>query len=366
MNVERQREDGGYLRGQLGVLPRPNRLADESYLEFLESFRDVLLRQMFPAMGAAGHARMEADGLPLDDPALPLEAVQASFAKAPIVPTWQRFMRSQQEMMWRRTRASFAATEAAHVEWLKAAETKGPGRLVIDPDFKVPDYARREIHLQPGGYTDDPLSGIVYHYGTKVFYQGMNDQDELHDELAQLATPPTDGNCARILDLGCSVGQATNRLKARFPDAEVWGLDVGAPMVRYAHARAIEMGLAVNFIQALAEDMPFADGHFDMVFAYILFHELPIAVIPQVLAEARRVLRVGGTFVIFEFPSASQNLPPATRFMIDYDSRDNCEPYSPDFVHADFRGMIAAAGFDVADGPASQNGFLQSIVATAR
>lgn len=351
-------------RGQLGVLPRPTRLADESYLEFLESFRDVLLTKMFPAMAAAGHARMAAAGLPLDDDALPLPVIQAEFARAPIVPTWQRFMRSQQEMMWRRTRASFAATGDAHLARLDAAATAGPGRLVADPGFVVPDYARREIHLQPGGYTDDPLGGIVYHYGTKVFYQGGNDQDELHAELADLATVPADGKVAAVLDLGCSVGQGTLKLKARFPDAEIWGLDVGAPMVRYAHARAVQEAAAVNFIQALAEDMPFESGHFDMVFAYILFHELPIAVIPRVLAEVHRVLRPGGTFTIFEFPSASQHLPPAFRFMIDYDSRDNCEPYSPDFVHADFRAMLADAGFAVADGPPSRNSFLQSIVAT--
>jgi SAM-dependent methyltransferase len=356
--------EAGLDRGQLGVLPRPVRLADESYLEFLESFRDVLLTRMFPAMAAAGHARLQAAGLPLDDDALALATIQREFAKAPIVPSWQRFMRSQQEMMWRRTRASFGATAEAQLDWLAAFDTAGPGRLVVDPDFAVPDYARREIHLQPGGYTDDPIGGIVYHYGTKVFYQGGNDQDELHAELAALTTPPADGEVANVLDLGCSIGQGTIKLKARFPEAEIWGLDVALPMVRYAHARAAQQQVAVNFIQALAEDMPFDDGKFDIVFAYIIFHELPIAIIPAVLAEAFRVLRPGGQFVIFEFPSASQHLPPAHRFMIDYDSRDNCEPYSPGFVHADFRGLLAAAGFIVSDGPLSRNSFLQSIVAT--
>jgi len=356
--------DGGLDRGQLGVLPRPVRLADESYLEFLESFRDVLLTQIFPAMAAAGHARLQAAGLPLDDDALPLPTIQREFGKAPIVPSWQRFMRSQQEMMWRRTRASFAATAEAQLDWLAAADGAGPGRLIVDPDFAVPDYARREIHLQPGGYTDDPIGGIVYHYGTKVFYQGGNDQDELHAELVDLTTPPADGRVASVLDLGCSIGQGAIKLKLRFPDAEIWGLDVALPMVRYAHARSAQQQVAVNFIQALAEDMPFADGQFDIVFAYILFHELPIDIIPAVLAQVHRVLRPGGQFVIFEFPSASQHLPPAHRFMIDYDSRDNCEPYSLGFVHADFRGLLAAAGFAVSDGPLSSNGFLQSIVAT--
>lgn len=353
-----------FRRGTLGVLPRTNTLADESYLDFLESFRDTVLSKMFPAMAAAGHARMQEDGLPLDDDNLPLETIQKSFAKAPIVPTWQRFMRSQQEMSWRRTRQSFARTMDAQLKLLKDTENAGPGKLVIDPNFHVPDYARREIHLQPGGYTDDPISGIVYHYGTKVFYQGGNDQDEMHAELAGLATPPADGKMDRILDLACTIGQGTIQLKKRFPNAEVWGLDVGEPVVRYAHARAVQLGVDVNFIQALAEDIPFADGHFDHVFAYILFHEVPVEVMPKILAEVHRVLRPGGTFSIFEFPSASQHIPPAYRFMIDYDSRNNCEPYSPGFVYADFHKMLKDAGFSVSEGPKSRNTFLQSIIAT--
>jgi ubiquinone/menaquinone biosynthesis C-methylase UbiE len=351
-------------RGNLGVLPRTTTLADESYLDFLESFRDVVLIKMFPAMAAAGHARMQQDGLPLDDDSLPLETIQASFAKAAIVPTWQRFMRSQQEMSWRRTRQSFARTMDAQLKLLEETEKAGPGKLVIDPAFAVPAYARREIHLQPGGYTDDPISGIVYHYGTKVFYQGGNDQDEMHAELAGLATPPADGKMDRILDLGCTIGQGTIQLKQHFPDAEVWGLDVGEPVVRYAHARAVKLGVDVNFRQALAEDMPFEDGSFDHVFAYILFHEVPIEVIPRILADVRRILRPGGTFSIFEFPSASQHLPPAYRFMIDYDSHNNCEPYSLGFVYADFHGMLKDAGFAISEGPRSRNDFLQSIVAT--
>ena len=351
-------------RGRIGILPRPTRLADESHLEFLESLRDLLLIRMFPAMGAAGEARMAADGVAADD-ATPLAAIQASFAKAPIVPTWQRFMRTQQEMMWRRVRESFAQDEAAQEAWMAKAEQAGPGRLIVDPAFVVPDAYRREIHLQPGGYTDDrTLGGVVYHYGTKVFYQGQNDQDELHAELAAKLTLPADGKVARVLDVGCTIGQATVFLKDRFPEAEVTGLDVGLPVLRYAHARAAERGTDVDFVQALAEAMPFDDGHFDAVLSYILFHEVPIATIPAVLTELHRVIRPGGTLSIFEFPNTSGGLTPAHRFMIDYDSRDNCEPYSVDFVTSDFQGMLRAAGFELTAGPPMSNAFLQSIIAT--
>jgi ubiquinone/menaquinone biosynthesis C-methylase UbiE len=350
-------------RGSIGVLPRPSTLADESYTDFVEAFRDMALVRMFPKMCEAGHNALSDAGIePTHD--VPLATVQAHFNRVPIAQSWQRFMRSAQEMMWRRTRASFAFDAAGHEEVLAEWEDKGPGTLTADPAFHVPDYARREIHLQPGGYTDDPIGGIVYHYGTKVFYQGFNDQDELHAEIAHLSAVPDDGNVAQILDIGCSIGQATIKLKDRFPDAKVTGLDVGLPVLRYAHMRSAQLGVDVDYVQALGEAMPFADRRFDMVVSYILFHEVPVDVMQGILREVHRVLRPGGKFSIFEFPSASQNLAPAMRFMIDYDSRDNCEPYSPGFVYADFRGLIAEAGFTVTDGGKPMNDFLQSIVAT--
>ncbi len=351
-------------RGAIGVLPRPSKLADESYTDFVEGFRDMALTRMFPIMCGAGHEALAKAGI---EPGheVPLDTVKEHFNQVAVVQTWQRFMRSAQEMMWRRTRASFAFDPVAYEALLQAAESKGPGSLSYDPAFHVPDYARREIHLQPGGYTDDVLGGVVYHYGTKIFYQGWNDQDELHAEIAALSAVPADGKVAHVLDIACGVGQGTVQLKARFPQAEVTGLDVALPVLRYAHMRSAELGSDVAYVQALAEDMPFADSSIDMVVSYIFFHEVPVEVMKAILFEVHRVLRPGGTFSIFEFPShGTTPLLPAMRFMIDYDSRDNCEPYSVGFVYADFRKLIAEAGFAVSDGGTPANEFLQSVVAT--
>jgi len=353
-------------RGAIGVLPRPSKLADESYTDFVEAFRDMALVRMFPVMCGAGHAAMERAGV-APTPDVPLETVQDHFNRVPVVQSWQRFMRTAQEMMWRRTRKSFAFDEAAHDALLREAEGRGPGRLTYDPAFHVPDYARREIHLQPGGYTDDALGGIVYHYGTKVFYQGYNDQDELHAEVVALTAVPDDGKVDQVLEIACGIGQATVKFKQRFPDAQVTGLDVALPVLRYAHMRSADLGADVDYVQALAEDMPFADASVDVVMSYIFFHEVPVEVMKAVLREVHRVLRPGGKFSIFEFPShGATPLPPAMRFMIDYDSRDNCEPYSVGFVYSDFRGVLAEAGFEVSDGGKPMNDFLQSVVATKR
>ena len=357
-------------RGNIGILPRPTTLADESYLEFITSFRRLAIEQMFPKVAEKGEIAL-AQALesgeitkPADGETLPLGEIRRVFGKNPITPTFQRFVRSQQEMMWRRTRESFYRDIEDIMARMGEAEERHPDRIHIDPDFVEPDYTRREIHCQPGGYTDDPMGGIVFHYGTKVFYEGFNDQDELHRELAEKAAPPADGKLERILDIGCSIGQATTVLKDLNPDAEVWGLDVGKPMIRYAHMRAVEQGKDVHFKQALAEDTGFEDGSFDMVLSYILFHEVPVPKMKEIIAETFRILRPGGSFAIYEFPSNDKNqVPASTRFLVDYDSKNNCEPYSPAFVASDFRGIIEEAGFVVEDGPQLSNEFLQSLVA---
>jgi len=358
-------------RGKIGVLPRPCRLADESYLEFVTSFRYFAIREMFPKVAEHGEAAL-AKALETGEVAKPDEGeavklgdIKRVFSKIPAAPTWQRFVRSQQEMMWRRTRESFYRDIESLMARMDAAAAKNPERLHIDSDFVLPEYTRKEIHCQPGGYTDDPMGGVVFHYGTKVFYEGANDQDELHIELADKATRPADEKVERILDIGCSIGQATTVLKDLYPQAEVWGLDVGAPMIRYAHMRGVERGKDVHFVQRLAEENGFPDAHFDMVHSYILFHEVTVKAMQAILAETFRVLRPGGTFTIYEFPNNDKNqVPAAYRFLIDYDSRDNCEPYSPAFVACDFRGLLEAAGFVVETGPAVSNPFLQSLVAT--
>jgi len=351
-------------RGTIGVLPRPTTLADESYLNFVQSCRKVLIREMFPAVARVGEARYAAwkeCHAPQEDE---LEDIKRVFREVPLVRTFQRFVRTQQEMMWRRTRESFVRVGEEHLRELDTAQQQGCARLELTPGLEIPDWARQDIHLQPGGYTDDPIGGLVFHYGTGVFYEGANDQDELHHELAEQISLPEDGRIGRILDVGCSIGQATLALKRRFPQADVTGLDIGLPVLRYGQKRANDAGLEVAFRHALAQESGFPDSHFDCILSYILFHETPSESFPAILAELYRVLRPGGVLSIFEFPNSyGVTLPPATRFLIDYDSRNNCEPFSVDFVYSDFQGMLREAGFAVEEGPKLSNPFLQSIVA---
>jgi len=330
-------------RGRVGLLPRPPTLETESYLGFMESVRNHAIRGMFPGVAADAEAAREraarAEGPPLRAFVREADAV-------PRIATWKRLMRSQQQQTWGRLRDEFHRDSAAFETELDAAERARPGRLRYDPAFVVPAYASLDIHLQPGGYVGDPLAGYLFHHGTKVFYQGDNDQDALHQQVVDMVRAPDDGRVRRVLDVGCSIGQCTTALKQRFPQAEVTGLDVGLPLLRYANKRAHELGVDVQFVQALAEDTGLPDGQFDVVLCYILFHEVPSKLFAPILAEAFRMLRPGGSLTIVDAPNA-QEFPAGNRLWLQFDAEHNCEPYSPAFVASDLGALLRGAGFEV-------------------
>jgi ubiquinone/menaquinone biosynthesis C-methylase UbiE len=225
----------------------------------------------------------------------------------------------------------------------------------------IPDHARHEIHIQPGGYVGDPFAGHVYHYGTNSFYIGQyghNEQDEIHRGAAGRMPLPPDGKVRRILDMGCGVGQFTVELKDRFPDAEVWGIDVGGPMVRYAHMRAARLANGAHFAQRLAEDTGFPDGHFDLVTSYIMHHEMPADTTRKVIAEAQRVTRPGGVYYPIDFHSGGPTAPARAMYSRWWDHRWNNEVWSLEYHEMNFSDEIAKRGFvPVRDARPAMQGF---------
>jgi SAM-dependent methyltransferase len=327
-------------------LPPLERRSDASYLDFVEGFREYILGKggdfedrLNDELVAEGERR----GRELRDP----EQVRQHVQRIPLGRLRDRLARTQQEMKWHALWRSFDAQRAALEAELARWDSRGPGTVQVDPAFVVPPYLNVHFHLQPGGYYKDTLSGFLYHYGTKVFFRGGNDQDELHGALVRRVPAPADGRVARVLDLACSIGQSSTAYRRRFPDAEVWGIDYSAPMVRTAHRRAAMQGVDVNFRQALIEKTGFPDAHFDMTHAFIVFHELPLRIIEQTVREAARVTRPGGIFAVYDF-AGSATMSPFQRYHRWFDARHNGEPYSQDFCDCDFDALLEREGFRVA------------------
>jgi ubiquinone/menaquinone biosynthesis C-methylase UbiE len=115
------------------------------------------------------------------------------------------------------------------------------------------------------------------------------------DLAAQLG--PLEG--ATLLDIGCGLGGAS-RYFAEAHRCRVAGIDLTAEYVAVATALARRVGLAerVEYREASALALPFPATSFDG--AYMLHVGMNIADKPKLAAEARRVLRRGGFFAVYD------------------------------------------------------------------
>jgi 2-polyprenyl-6-hydroxyphenyl methylase/3-demethylubiquinone-9 3-methyltransferase len=94
----------------------------------------------------------------------------------------------------------------------------------------------------------------------------------------------------RVLDLGCGKGRFCRALIDE--GASVVGVDLCAGMLTGA--------TGLDRVRATARRLPFGAASFDGVMAVEVFEHLAPESIDSVCAEARRVLRPGGTFVIVD------------------------------------------------------------------
>jgi SAM-dependent methyltransferase len=98
----------------------------------------------------------------------------------------------------------------------------------------------------------------------------------------------------RVLEVGCGSAPCARWLAAQ--GAEPVAVDLSGRMLRHAARQGAATGLAVPLVQAGAEQLPFADGSFDL--ACSAFGAVPFVAEPErVMREVARVLRPGGRWV---------------------------------------------------------------------
>jgi SAM-dependent methyltransferase len=95
----------------------------------------------------------------------------------------------------------------------------------------------------------------------------------------------------RAVDLGCGTARFTGLLADVFC-ASVVGVD---PSLRMLAEREAPDPRVARFVAGAAEALPLADRSVDLVFASMVYHHLRAA---EALAEARRVLRPGGSLML--------------------------------------------------------------------
>lgn len=313
-----------------------------------QDFVSALRAHVLNPMAASMKARFEADVAP----ALPADADGRAILNAM---RGERYFQcysaarvKAQDMVWASVRPTIERERGdlkARFAALAADRSRADGTLTLDPALPLPrNVTALDVHRMPGNYhldggDGDLAAGALYENGLSVFSFGLMGEtlDDIGRSVALwLRHHRPDFRPAAILDLGCSVGHQTLPWVRDYPAARVTGLDVAAPCLRYAHARAQALGLTAHFLQADATDVPLPDGSQDLVFSSMFLHELPVKDTRAVFREAHRLLRPGGLMLHYELPPNSA-LSAYDGFYLDWDSHFNAEPY-----YQGYRNLVPA------------------------
>ncbi len=288
-----------------------------------------------------------------------LEGTEA-FAGDHLYQLWGSSVYTSQDLMWETVGATCERLlPEFEARRQSLAKNEALGRLEITEDFVPPDPIRHvEIHRQPGGYfglPDDTSLRLGMDYmGTGELYRaakGLSEGDEVGDPgmgkylLGALRRRFPDTDPGSVLDLGCGVGVHTIAYKQAFPDAQVWGVDLSAPFLRFAHVWAEDKGLAINYRQANANETGFADGQFDLIVSHIMFHETWHDILPGIMKEAHRLLAPGGVFLNGDTPYQPDRLSLTKQVTNHWQVVNNGEPFWTGYADTDIRQALIDGGF---------------------
>ena len=210
-----------------------------------------------------------------------------------------------------------------------------------DPD-RFPAYYRQNFHYQTDGWLSDD-SAEIYDHQVEALFTGAADAMR-RMALAELIKEiqGQDQRKVQVLDLACGTGRFMRQVMTAMPKLQLTGLDLSPPYAQAARNH-VRHWPHVDVVEGAAEALPFADASFDHLISIYLFHELPPRVRPQVLAEAARVLKPGGTFIIADSLQFGDN--PGVDGFLEYFPEGFHEPYYKGYLNWIFDPHMDAVGF---------------------
>jgi SAM-dependent methyltransferase len=111
---------------------------------------------------------------------------------------------------------------------------------------------------------------------------------------------------ARVLDVACGSGIVARTVAPLVgPKGHVVGLDFNLAMLAKARRAAEAEGLDIDWREGSAEDLPFGNGVFDLVFCQMGLQFFPDRL--RAAAEMHRVLALGGQVIVTTWRGLDQN-----------------------------------------------------------
>jgi ubiquinone/menaquinone biosynthesis C-methylase UbiE len=155
---------------------------------------------------------------------------------------------------------------------------------------------------------------------------------------------------AKVLDLCCGAGQATQELVKHFQN--VTGLDASPIAIQRAKRNVPQ----ANYVEAFAEKMPFSDRSFDLVITNTAMHEMDSAQLQQIIEETYRILTPDGQLIIIDFHRPTNPLfwLPVATFLWLFETETAWE-----LIKTDLHQLLTKSGFAIASCQLYAGGSLQ-------
>ncbi|MFB2770976.1 class I SAM-dependent methyltransferase [Pelatocladus sp. BLCC-F211] len=159
----------------------------------------------------------------------------------------------------------------------------------------------------------------------------------------------------KVLDLCCGSGQATQFLVKL--SQNVTGLDASPLSLQRAKQNVPQ----AEYVEAFAEEMPFADNQFDLVHTSVALHEMQPEQLRKIIPEVYRVLKPGGVFTFIDFhnPHNPLFLPSIWLFLWLFETETAWQ-----LLKTDLPGLLMEMGFSIDKQSLYAGGSLQVIQAS--
>jgi SAM-dependent methyltransferase len=151
-------------------------------------------------------------------------------------------------------------------------------------------------------------ANIRYHDAAATSYDskwgidfGPVGQDQVAGKLRKALGGRPTHPFADALEIGAGTGYFSLNLAQLGLIEHPTATDISEGMLVTLTETAAELGVPIATARAEAEELPFDDGSFDLVFGHAVLHHIPD--LPRALAEFERVLRPGGTIAFCGEPS---------------------------------------------------------------
>lgn len=112
----------------------------------------------------------------------------------------------------------------------------------------------------------------------------------------------------KLVDLGCGSGRLLIQIAKKFKNVELMGIDVANEMVEIAknEVNKVSLDKLIKFEVGSAENLPLSDNSIDYIVSTLSLHHWRDPL--KAFNEINRVLKKGGTLLIFDFRRDSRKL----------------------------------------------------------